>query len=44
MKKMNPSYPLAVAREEEEEINPSYLETWHGEALTLKKLDLLKNL
>jgi hypothetical protein len=41
MDKMNPPYPLVVTGEEEEEINPQYQETWHGETLTL---DLLENL
>jgi len=38
MEKMNPPYPLAVSRKEEEEINPQYQKTWHGETITLKDL------
>jgi len=35
MEKTNPSCPLAVAGEEEEEINPQYQKTCHEETLTL---------
>jgi hypothetical protein len=36
MGKTNPPYPLAVAGKEEDETNPQYQKTWHGETLSLK--------
>ena len=33
MEKTNPSCPLAVAGEEEKEINPQNQEPWHGKTL-----------
>ena len=49
MEKTNPSCPLAVTGEEEEEINLQYQEIWYGETLNLedfnsRRLDLLEKL
>jgi hypothetical protein len=38
MEKTNPPCLLAIAREEEEEINPQHQEIWNGETLTLNDL------
>jgi len=37
MEKTNPPCPLAIAGEEEEEINIQYQEIWHGETLSTGK-------